>query len=97
MEVNGLGIITSKWQSQDSDLGLSASKAFCSALLTLHDKGPRFAHRGEQVSLPEKASYLWLSTPPLGESGRKSDHLQFPGRLIHCVQATAVPGRARIP
>ena len=25
---NGLGLITSKWQSQDSNLGLSASKSF---------------------------------------------------------------------
>lgn len=49
---NGLSLITSKWQSQDSNLGLSASEAFFSALLTLHDKGPRVAEVLRSTDLP---------------------------------------------
>lgn len=49
---NGLSLITSKWQSQDSNLGLSAAEAFFSALLTLHDKGPCVAEVLRSTDLP---------------------------------------------
>lgn len=50
--MNGPGVIASKWQSQDSNIDLSASKAFCSALLILRDKGPCVARVLRSTDLP---------------------------------------------
>ena len=103
---NRLGLTTCKQCIQDTNLGLSASRVcfFFSALSSLPGKGPREAkvlrstdllRVGTQVCLAGKARFLWWSVLPPGESGRKADHLQLPGRLIPHVQASAVQGKAR--
>lgn len=67
---NRLGLTTCKQYSQDTNLGLSASRDFFffSALLSLLGKGPCVAkvrrptdlpRVGTQVSMAEKASFLW--------------------------------------
>lgn len=105
---NRLGLITSKWQNQDSNIGLCTSKAFFfffTALLTLHDQvhvwpgfsGPQICPEWETSLSARESQFSSVISPASRGSGRMSDHLQLPGRLIPPVQASAARGKARPP